>query len=127
LTYEQLAERLPYIPIERIKYALGQNPDFIWNNTGEFTHVSKVDVTDEDCASIVDYVAIACRTDGYASLSDVPLGEIEERNYELTLTAIHNAVFWIVLANKYDRRGKIITRKGELLVDALTIMKEQGV
>jgi len=123
LNYEQLSERLPYIPLDKIKYVLAQNGDFIWNTTEVYTHVGKVDVTDEECAAIADYVAVACRTDGYASLSDVPLGEIEERNYELTLTAIHNAVFGITLAEKYDRRGKIITRKGDIL-DALTIMKE---
>jgi hypothetical protein len=55
--------------------------------------------------------------------NSVPLGQIEERNYELTLTAIHNAVFRIVLADKYDKRGKIIVCKGDTL-NALTIMKE---
>ncbi|MFC1974474.1 hypothetical protein ACFLVA_00485 [Chloroflexota bacterium] len=123
LNYEQLSERLPYIPLDKIKYVLAQNGDFIWNATEVYTHLGKVDVTDEERAAIADYVAVACRTDGYASLSDVPLGEIEDRNYELTLTAIHNAVFEIVLADKYDRRGKIITRKGDTL-DSLTIMKE---
>lgn len=123
LNYEQLSGRLPYTPLDKIKYVLAQNGDFIWNATEVYTHVGKVDVTDQECVAIADYVAVACRTDGYASLSDVPLGEIEERNYELTLTAIHNAVFGIVLADKYDRRGKIITRKGDIL-DALTIMKE---
>ena len=123
LNYKQLSERLPYTPLDKIKHVLAQNSDFIWNATEVYTHVGNVDMTDEECAAIAEYVAVACRTDGYASLSDVPLGEIEERNYELTLTAIHNAVFGIVLANKYDRRGKIITRKGDIL-DALTIMKE---
>ena len=123
LKYEQLSERLPYIPLDKIKYVLAQNGDFIWNATEVYTHVGRVDVSDEECAAIADYVAVACRTDGYASLSDVPLGEIVERNYKLTLTSIHNAVFGIVLADKYCRRGKIITRRGDTL-DAITIMKE---
>jgi len=123
LNYEQLSERLPYIPLDKIKSVLVQNSNFIWNTAEVYTRLGKVDVTDEEIAAIADYVATTCRTDGYASLSDVPLGEIEDRNYELTLTAIHNAVFEIVLADKYDRRGKIITRKGDTL-DVLTIMKE---
>lgn len=72
---------------------------------------------------ITDYVAKAYQVKGYASFSDLPLVDIKERNYELTLTAIHNAMFAIVLSDKYDKRGKIITRKGETL-DALTIIKE---
>ncbi len=123
LGYEQLATRLPNIPFEKIRYALAYSSDFIWNSERIYTHVNKVDITNEECIVIADYIAATCRTYGYASLSDAPLGEIKERNYELSLTAIHNAVFVIVLADKYDRRGKIITRKGDTL-DALTIMKE---
>ncbi len=123
LNYEQLSERLPYIPLDKIKYVLGQNSDFIRNATEVYTHISKVNLPDEECVAIVDYVATACRTNGYASLNNIPLGEIEVNNHGLTLTAIHNAVFGIVLADKYDKRGKIITRKGDTL-DALTLMKE---
>jgi len=123
LNYEQLSEHLPYIPLDKIKYALVQNDDFIWDAPAVYTHVGSFEVSDEECAVIAAYVEAACGTDGYASLSDVPLGEIQDRNYELTLTAIHNAVFRVVLADKYDRRGKIITRKGDKL-NTLTIIKE---
>lgn len=123
LSYEQLSERLSYIPVEKIKYALSQSGDFIWNSEGIYTQTEKVDITDEECTAIADFVATAYLKNGYASLNDIPLGEIRERNYELTLTAIHNAVFAIVLADKYDKGGKIIIRKGDIL-DALCIMKE---
>jgi len=123
LNCEQLSERLPYIPLDKIKNVLAQNDDFIRNAPAVYTHVGRVDVTDEECAVIAAHVEAVCRRDGYVSLSDIPLGEIEERNYELTRTAIHNAVFGIVLADKYDRRGKIITRKGDTL-NAITIMRE---
>lgn len=107
LNYEQLSERLPYIPLDKIKYALSRNDDFIRNSTESYTHFSKVDVSDEEYSPITDYVKAACQRDGFASFSDVPLGEIQERNDELTLMAIHNAVFKIVLADQYDRHGKI--------------------
>jgi hypothetical protein len=123
LSYEQLSKRLPYIPVDKIKYVLAQSRDFIWNAESVYTHTGKVDITDEEFTFITDFVATAYLKDGYASLSDIPLGEIAERNYELSLTAIHNAAFTIVLADKYDKRGKIIIRKGDIL-DALSIMKE---
>ncbi len=122
LNYEQLSERLPYIPLDKVKYVLAHNDDFIRNAMGVYTHVGRFEVTDEECAAIAAYVDAACQTNGYASLSDISLGEMEDRNYELTLTAIQNIVYGIVLADKYDRRGKIITRKGETL-NALSIMK----
>jgi hypothetical protein len=53
----------------------------------------------------------------------VPLGEIEERNYELSVAAIHSAVFYVCLADAFSRSGKIIMRKGDTL-NALAIMKK---
>lgn len=123
LSYEQLSERLPYIPVDKIKYVLSQNIDFIWNSEGVYAYIGKVDIIGEERAAITDFVATAYLKNGYTSLSDIPLGEIVERNYELSLTAVQNAVFSIVLADKYDKRGKIVIRKGDIL-DALSIMKE---
>ncbi|MCX5813958.1 MAG: hypothetical protein NT178_15635 [Proteobacteria bacterium] len=48
LIYGQLAERLRYVPLERIKYALGQNGDFIWSTVETFSHVSRIEITDEE-------------------------------------------------------------------------------
>jgi len=123
LTYEQIAERLQYIPLDRIKYALGQNGDFIWNNVETFSHVSQIDITEREREVIRKAAAQECNARGYVSITDLPFGEIEERNYELSVTAVHNAVFRICLSDKYDKNGKIVTRKGDTL-DALTIMKD---
>lgn len=122
LTYEQLDERLEYVPIERIKYALGQNADFIWNNTGEFTHVSKIDITEDETTEIVRFADAEIRTHKYASIAYAPLGEIPEKNYALSVTAIHNAVYHICLSRKYEQHGKIITRKGDG-INAKSIME----
>lgn len=123
LTYTQLAERLQYIPLDRIKYALGQNSDFIWSNVETFSHVSRIDITDEEREAIREVAAKECNVRGYASITDLPFGEIEERNYELSITAVHNAIYRICLLDKFDKKGKIITRKGDVF-DALTIIKE---
>lgn len=121
LNYEQVSARLPYIPLDKIKHALAMNDDFIWNSPEIYTHIGMVDISAEERADIEDYVAAACRKVGYVSMSEVPLGNIAEHNNELTITAIHTAVFVIVLSDRFERRDKIITRKGDTL-DALTIM-----
>ena len=123
LTYSQLAERLRYIPIERIKFVLGQNGDFIWNSVETFSHVSRVEITDEEQQVIREAVVRECNAHGYASITDLPLCEIEERNYELSITAVHNAVYRICLLDKFDKKGKIVSRKGEVF-DALTIIQK---
>jgi hypothetical protein len=123
LTYEQFAERLQFIPIERIKYALGQNGNFIWSSVKTFSHVSRIDISNEERETIREAAMKECNARGYASITDLPFGEIEERNYELSITAIHNAMFRICLSDKFDKSGKIVTRKGDTL-DALSIMKD---
>jgi len=123
LTYGQLAERLRYIPLQRIKSALGQNGDFIWSIAETFSHVSRVKITDEERQVIREAAVRECNARGYASITDLPFGEIEERNYELSIAAVHNAVYRICLSDKFDKKGKIIMRKGDVF-DALTILKE---
>jgi hypothetical protein len=123
LTYGQLAERLQYIPLDRIKNALGQNGDFIWSSVETFSHISRIDISETEREAICKVVEQECDANGYTSISDLPFGEIIERNYELSLTAIHSAVFRICLSGKFDKHGKIITRKGDML-DAVAIMKD---
>ncbi len=123
LTYEQLTERLQYIPLDRIKLALAQNGDFIWSSVETYSHISRIEISDEEREAISAAAVRECNAHGYVSIKDLPFGEIEERNYELSVTAIHNAVYHICLSDKFDKKGKIVTRKGDVF-DALTIMKE---
>jgi hypothetical protein len=123
LTYDQLAQRLIYIPVERIKYALGQNGNFIWSSIETFSHISRIEITDEEHETIKTIAVQGCNAYGYVSITDLPLDDIAERNYELSVTAIHNAVYRICLSDKFDKKGKIITRKGDVF-DAFAIMKE---
>ena len=122
LTYNQLAKRLLYVPLERIKNALGQNSNFIWNSVGTFSHISKIDITEDEHKAICKIVQRKCNTHGYISITDLVIDEIMERNYELSITAAHNAIFSICLSDKFDKNGKIVTRKGEP-INVLTIMK----
>ncbi|MGC2422753.1 MAG: hypothetical protein WA666_00135 [Nitrospirota bacterium] len=123
LTYGQLAERLRYIPLERIKSLLCQNGDFIWSSVETFSHVSRIGITDEERQVIREAAVRECNVRGYVSITDLPFGEIEERNYELTISAVQDAVYRICLSDKFDKKGKIVARKGDVF-DALTIMKE---
>lgn len=122
LTYVQLAERLQYIPIGRIKSVLGQNGNFIWNSMETFSHVSRIEITDEERQLIREAAFRECNARGYASIRDLPFGEIEERNDQLSITAVHNAIYRICLSDKFDKKDKIVVRKGDIF-DELAIMK----
>lgn len=124
MTYEQLAERLPYIPIARIKSALGQNPDFIWNSLGTFSHTSRIEITNQEKLSIIQAACQEIGEHGYVSATNLPLGEIRERNHELSIHAVCDAVYRICLTSKdTNKQGKIITLRSSD-IDLLTIMKD---
>jgi hypothetical protein len=123
LTYDALAERLTYISLARMKYILGQNSDFIRNSTSEFTHISKIDITEDEKVEIFAFATSEVGKHGYVSIADFPFGKIPEKNYNLSQTAIHDAVFHICLSDAYDKHGKIITHKGDNLT-AKDIMDE---
>lgn len=123
LTYEQIAERLQYIPIKRIRSTLGQNKDFIWNSIETFSHISKIYIGDDECEAIRQFITKECNNRGYVSLVNLSTEEIEARNSNLSITAVHSAIFRICLSDKFDNHGKIVTRKGDIR-DALSIMKE---
>lgn len=123
LNYAQITEMLPYIPLDKIKWALSQNGDFIWNTVETYTHISRFDITEEEKQTITTFAAEQYNRNGYLSLADIPLDDIAERNFELSITALHNTIFRICLDDKYERRGKIVTREGSSL-NALEIMKK---
>ena len=123
LNYEQLAEMLPYVPLDKIKLTLSQNDDFIWNTVETYTHISRFDITEKEKQTIKIFAAEQYNRNTYLSLADIPLDSIVERNFELSVAALHNTIFRICLDDKYERHGKIVTRKG-ISLDALEIMKK---
>jgi hypothetical protein len=90
---------------------------------GTFSHISRIEITDEERLAIQATAVHECNSRGYVSITDLPFDDIKERNYELSIAAVHNAVYRICLSDKFDKKGKIVTRKGDVF-DALTIMKE---
>jgi len=119
----RLSDRLPYIPIGNIWRAISGNDLFVLSSEGEYLFIDRFRITKDEEEDILDYVDEICEKNGFASLCDVPLGSIEEENYELTQTAIYNAIYKKVLSGKYHLNGKILTKeKSEL--DAVMLLKQ---
>ena len=81
------------------------------------------DITNEERDAIFRFAEKEIVAFGYVSIVDFPLNDIIERNYELSLTAIHNCVYRVCLAHDYDKHGKIVTHKGVGL-NALSIIED---
>ena len=83
-----LHDRLPYIPLSNIWRVISGNNLFVLVSEGKYLFIDCFRITEDEEEDILDFVDEACEENGFASLSDVPLGGIEEENYELTQLAI---------------------------------------
>lgn len=118
-----LSERLPYIPLGNIWRVISGNDLFVLSSEGEYLLIDRFVISQDEIEDIVDYVDAICEENGFCSLADVPLGDIEEDNYDLSLLAIYNAIYKVALAGKYHLNGKILTKdKPEL--DAVLLLKQ---
>ena len=123
LSYEQLKARLPYVPIDKIKQVLAQNRDFIWVNTGIYTHTSKLEIDKVEQRAIEQRIEGKIAEQGYVSLANIAVSNNLERNPELSETAVKNGLFQICLADRYEKRGNIITPKGSVL-NSVAVFKD---
>lgn len=119
---DDLKEKLPYVPTEKIAWSLSMSPEFIWISEGKYFLMNQFVISEEDANTISKYVASECELNGYASITGLPLGNIPEENYELSETAIYAAVYSTVLKEHYYLRGKILTKE-ENGVDISALLK----
>ena len=119
---DDLKEKLPYVPTEKIAWSLSMSPEFIWISEGKYFLINQFVISEEDANRISEHVASECELNGYASIIDLPLGNIPEENYELSETAIYTAVYSTVLKEHYYLRGKILTKE-ENGVDISALLK----
>lgn len=118
-----LSERLPNIPLGNIWRVISGNNSFVWVSEGEYLFIDRFRITENEEEDILEFVDEACEEHGFASLSDVPLGSIEEENYELTQAAIYNAIYKRVLSGKYYLNEKILT-KGKSDLNTVMLLKQ---
>lgn len=123
LSIEQLSERLPYIPKDKIRFFLSANNEFVWVSEGVYTRIDTLLVTEDEEKNIIEFVNKEIEKTGFVSLSDIPLGDIIEQNYELTESSILNAIFNKFLSRDFFQNGKIITKEKSSF-DAVAIMKQ---
>lgn len=109
--FHDLCDQLEYVPSNKIAWSLSASDDFVWISEGKYFVMRFFLIDDNEVAEICDYVANECADNGYASISDLPFGEIPEKNYELSVTALYSAVYVAVLKGHYNLSGKILTHE----------------
>jgi len=120
---DDLNDRLPFIPLSNIWRVISGNDLFVLSSPGKYLFINRFIISPTEEENILEYVEQACSENGFASLSDIPLGDIEENNYELPQLAIINAIFKKVLAGKYHLNGRILT-KDKPDLNAVSLLKD---
>lgn len=127
---DDLEKNLPYIPSDKIAWNLSASPEFVWISEGKYFAMKHFVVEPEDENAILEFVSSACERSGFASMADVPFGRIPDDNYELSVVALHAAVFSRILRGNYYIHGKIITKEPDgvdiaILLKSFCVEKDQ--
>ena len=117
-----LHDRLPYIPLNNIWRTMSGNDVFVFVSESKYLFIERFQITKDEEDVILRFVDDKYNENGFVSLSDIPLGSIEEENYELTRPAIYNAIYKKVLHDKYNLNGKILI-KGQNELDVVMLLK----
>ncbi len=118
-----LAEALPCIPERYIAQYLSANRNFVWASDGVYMSVDKLVITQEEADAVYRFVLETCERQGYVPLNDIPLGNMVEENYELSILSLLNAVYNKVLYDDFYLNRKILTKDNTGL-DIVTLAKQ---
>ena len=113
LSPNELALRLPYIPVKNIADCLKISPDFLRTAEGKYFLAERFNITAGEAREIYSYVEEACESDGFAAIVNIPCESVKENNPELTGEGLYTAIFNKVLKRKFFRKHRIITSTRE--------------
>ena len=122
-TVKQTAELLPYVPYDKIQNAFIQSERFVWSSQGEYAQVEEMCFDQEEVTQCLQLVEEKIAKQGYVSFTSLDLSRNEERNPDVSLYAVRDAVFTIYLKDKYSKNGTILSPKGQN-VTAANLIKQ---
>lgn len=110
--FTELKELLPFVPLEKIKYALSYGEKFTWNSAETYARNDFFHITEGQLDLIRDTALDLCADNGAASFDDLPLEDIMAENFEYSESAVQEIVA-MHLVNDFTKNNKVLVRKGE--------------
>ena len=107
-TRQELEERFPYVPGDRLVAVLAQESRFVRIAEGEYRLASAILLDEEECEEAARRVAEGIREDGFFSMADCTFERSMERNGNIYLSALQTRFFDEWLAGRYSRHGQIV-------------------
>ena len=109
LNFVSMHNRLPWIPLEKIKHSISGGKAFVWNSPDTYANVDFVYIAQDKQEEILDFVTEQCRINGFVSINELPIDDLATEYYQLSPVALGNIVYQTVLQERFTLNGKLIS------------------
>lgn len=120
-TFDELEQKLPLIPVNKIKFTLSQHSEFVWDSVETYIQTKRFVADNTELSRLIKCVDEQCEATGLASLDKIPFDNLRSENSDLSETAFLTC-FCKLVEDKYDRYARVLTRKGTS-VDTYTAVR----
>lgn len=110
-TFDELALKLPLIPMEKIKFTLAQQSTFVWNSAETYMQAEWFDADEDEIERLADYIDEQCEEHRGVSLDEIPFDPLIEMNPEISEAALYTC-FCKLVEDRFERNARMLTRKG---------------
>lgn len=110
-TFDELALKLPLIPMEKIKFTLAQQSTFVWNSAETYMQAEWFDADEDEIERLADYIDEQCEEHRGVSLDEIPFDHLIEMNPEISEAALYTC-FCKLVEDCFERNARMLTRKG---------------
>ncbi len=110
-TFDELALKLPLIPMEKIKFTLAQQSTFVWNSAETYMQAEWFDADEDEIERLADYIDEQCEEHRGVSLDEIPFDHLIEMNPEISEVALYTC-FCKLVEDSFERNARMLTRKG---------------
>lgn len=110
-TFDELALKLPLIPMEKIKFTLAQQSTFVWNSAETYMQAEWFDADEDEIERLADYIDEQCEEHRGVSLDEIPFDHLIEMNPEISEAALYTC-FCKLVEDRFERNARMLTRKG---------------
>lgn len=110
-TFDELSMKLPLIPMDKIKFTLGQQSAFVWNSVETYMQADWFEADEAEIKKLSDYADEQCEEHGMVLLDEIRFDHLIEANPEISETALYTC-FCKLVEDRFERNAKVLTRKG---------------
>jgi|GEM_PF-6588205 len=111
LSLDDLQEKLPYVPSEKILEVLSDTKKYLPTNTGKFIPFSKIQFDTDEINAAKQQISLYIDKIGYAIPEDYSLVSNFALNPELAEKDLRNIIYEKFFAEDFTKRGKRLFKK----------------